>query len=267
MSALEKPTLYLLVPPSLCGNATRFGLTPAHMAYRVGGGPHLFRTQLPTPLKGGVMVLEHQGFDGEGKAEALCQEIVRECAAHGFQGVFCDFDPPVLPVLERAAALLAPTFQKRGWSLYLPPFYAAKVPNCKVVVPTALSGGSLRHHLREAIDAYGAERVVLGLEWACEDFSLPAKEGSGTPLSMEELDRLRHKRRPNIYFSGDLCAHYFTYMPTGESPHFVLFDDAESMIKKLELAREIGIREAFLPCPQRLEELSKLLGAKQKETP
>lgn len=268
MLTSEKPALHLLVPPSVQGVAAQHGLIPAHLAYRVGSGPHLFRTQLPAALKGGIMVLEHRGFDGAGQAETFCQEVIRECAVRSFQGLFCDFDiPAVIPVLERAVTLLAPAFQKRSWSLYVPQGYAANAPGAKVVVPTALSGGSLRHHLREAIDAYGLERVALGLQWSCEDFSLPAREGSGVPLSWNELKVLRQRRRPNVYFSNDLCAHYFTYMPTGESPHFVLFDDAESMAKKLDLAREMGIREAFLPYPEPPELLPALLSGKGKETP
>lgn len=267
MSPDKYPTLYLLTPPQSQNRAAAYGLTPAHLAYRVGEGPHLFRTQLPAPLTGGIMVLGHQGFRGGGRAEQLCQEIVRECAARSFQGVFCDFEEPVLPVLERAVALLAPTFQKRGWDLYAPRRYAGRVPGAKVVVSTALSGGSLRQHLREAVDTYGLERVVLGLQWSCEDFTLPARNGSGTPLSFGALAELRKKRRPSVYFSDDLCANYFTYMPTGESPHFILFDDAVSMERKLLLAREMGIGEAFLPCPEDGEELSKLLGSGKKETP
>lgn len=267
MSPKDRPTLYLLTPPQHQSKAAAYGLTPAHLAYRVGEGPHLFRTQLPTPLNGGIMVLGHQGFNGAGKAELFCQEIVRECAARNFQGVFCDFEEPAPPVLERAVALLAPTFQKRGWSLYAPRRYAGRVSGVKVVVSTAISGGSLRHHLREAIDTYGPERVVLGLQWSREDFTLPARNGSGTPLTSKDLIELRKKRRPSVYFSEDLCANYFTYMPTGGSPHFILFDDAVSIERKLLLAREMGISEVFLPCPEEEAELSKLLGGAQKETP
>ena len=197
MLTSEKPALHLLVPPSVQGVAAQHGLTPAHLAYRVGSGPHLFRTQLPATLKGGIMVLEHRGFDGAGQAETFCQEVIRECAVRSFQGLFCDFDiPAVIPVLERAVTLLAPAFQKRSWSLYVPQGYAANAPGAKVVVPTALSGGSLRHHLREAIDAYGLERVALGLQWSCEDFSLPAREGSGVPLSWNELKSFAPKTPP-----------------------------------------------------------------------
>lgn len=267
MSTPEDILLYLLVSPQRRSEATRYHLTPAHLAYRVGSGPHLFRTQLPTPLNGGVMVLDREGFDGTGKAEPFTQEVVQECAARGFQGVFCDFEGAPTSTLERIVAILSSSLSKRGWNFYVPQGYADHAPDARVVIPTALSGGSLRHYLQEAIDRYGAQRVVLGLQWSREDFILPARNGSGTSLSVAELEMVRQKRRPNVYFSEDLCAHYFTYMPTGESPHFVLFDDAVSMSRKLELARELGLREAFLPYPDPPEELSKLLEEKQKETP
>lgn len=267
MSTPGNPVLYLLTPPQKQSAAARWGLPLAHLAYRVGNGPHLFRTQLPTPPTGGIMVLDHREFDGRGKAEPICQEVVRECAARNFQGVFCDFEGVPLPILERVVTLLGQTLQNRGWSFYIPMSYATCSSSGKVVVPTALSGGSLRHHLREAIDIYGLERVAIGLQWSCEDFSLPAKNGSGVPLAASELTDLCKKRHPNIYFSNDLCANYFTYMRTGESPHFILFDDAQSMRKKLDLAREMGIREAFLPYPEKPEELSKLLDGNAKKTP
>lgn len=267
MPTPENPVLYLLTPPQRQMDAARYGLTPAHLAYRVGGGPHLYRSQLPAPLQGGVMVLDNRGFDGAGSAEGFCQEVVRECAARGFQGVFCDFEGAPMPLLERAVALLAPTFQRRGWSLYVPREYPVNAPGVKVVVSTAISGGSLRHHLREAVDTYGLERVVLGLQWSREDFTLPARTGSGVPLTAAELGEVLKKRRPSVYFSDDLCAHYFTYMPTGEAPHFILYDDAVSMAKKLQLAKEMGIQEGFLPYPEEPELLAELLGTRKKETP
>lgn len=267
MPTPENPVLYLLTPPQRQMDAARYGLTPAHLAYRVGGGPHLYRSQLPAPLQGGIMVLDNRGFDGAGSAETFCQEVVRECAARGFQGVFCDFEGAPMPLLERAMAILAPAFQKRGWSLYIPQGYSVRVPEVKVVVPTAISGGSLRYRLREAVDTYGLERVALGLQWSREDFTLPARSGSGVSLTAAELSGLMKKRRPSVYFSDDLCAHYFTYMPTGEAPHFVLYDDATSMGKKLQLAKEMGIREGFLPYPEEPGLLTELLGTGDKETP
>ena len=89
---LSKTNLLLAVPPTEMMAAQGFGLTLAHMAYRVGGGPHLFRANLPVPVRGGVMLIDDAGFDGRGDPAPFCQEVVRECAARGYTGVICDFD-------------------------------------------------------------------------------------------------------------------------------------------------------------------------------
>ena len=75
--------LILTAPPDQTRAAQRFGLPVAHVAYRVGGGPHLFRANMPVTLRGGLMVVDNTGFDGRGEAGPLCQEILRECMARG----------------------------------------------------------------------------------------------------------------------------------------------------------------------------------------
>ncbi len=57
------------------------------------------------------------------------------------------------------------------------------------------------------------------------------------------------EREPAVFFSNELCAHYFTYMNRQNGAHFVLFDDAASIRKKLYLARSLDISDALLPYP------------------
>lgn len=59
--------LILTAPPDQTRAAQRFGLPVAHVAYRVGGGPHLFRANMPVTLRGGLMVVDNTGFDGRGR--------------------------------------------------------------------------------------------------------------------------------------------------------------------------------------------------------
>ena len=75
--------LLLTAPPDQCRAALRFGLPVAHVAYRVGGGPHLFRASIPVSVRGGLMVIDNTGFDGRGEAGPFCQEVLRECMARG----------------------------------------------------------------------------------------------------------------------------------------------------------------------------------------
>ena len=80
-------------------------------------------------------------------------------------------------------------------------------------------------------------------------FPLPCPTGDGTPLTGEELDALMGRRQPVVFYSNDLCAKYFTATENGES-RFVLFDDAGSLQRKIQLGRELGIGTGFLMYPE-----------------
>ncbi len=238
--------LMLIVPPDQLKQVQGLGVTVAHQAYRVGRGPHLFRSGEPVPVRGGLMAVDAQGFDGRGEHSVLCDEMVRECAVRSFQGAVCDFEGPVLPLLERTVGELGERFARRKWRLYVPESYARCSPHTKVMVSSALSGGSLQSRLEETVRRYGPQRVTLAVERAAEDFFLPSPSGSGVPLSREELRTQLQMRQPSVFFSHELCARYFTYMSRDSGAHFVLFDDGDTIRKKLQVARGVGITSAVL---------------------
>lgn len=216
-------------------------VTPAHLAYRMGQGPHLFRTGGNPPPSGGWMVLDCRDFDGLGRIGPFCQEVVRECTARNFSGVVCDFEVGRLPPLEETVVQLGKECARRGWSLLVPEHYAACSPNTRVMISSALSGGSLELRLEEAVERFGRERVVLALQRTAEDFFLPSPTGSGRPLTRQQLRQLIQERNPSIFFSRELCARYFTYMSRESGAHFVLFDDPQTLTKKVEVARSLGL--------------------------
>ena len=111
------------------------------------------------------------------------------------------------------------------------------VPDARVVVSTALSGGTLRQRLRDACRRFGARRLALDLACVRMDFSLPAPYGTGTALTPQQLTELRGRR--TVFFSPELCARYFTYEQSGMT-HFVLFDDADTLHRKIALGTESG---------------------------
>lgn len=242
--------LILTVPPEGAKPTQANGLTPAHMAYRVGDGPHLFRAALPTASRGGYMVIDDVGFNGLGEATPLCHEILRECTARGFTGVICDFEAKPFQVLVRAVAQLGELLEKRGWPLLVPEAYAHASDKARVLVSSALSGGSLKQKLADAAERYGQSRVVLAVERTALDFYLPSPTGQGAPLTREELAARMEDLAPSVFFSDELCAHYFTYMSKQNGAHFILFDDAGSIRKKLYIARSLGITAAVLAWPQ-----------------
>ena len=247
--------LILAAPPEDVTAAQAHGLTLAHMAYRVGGGPHLFRSNQPIPARGGLMYIDDGGFDGRGTPDAFCQEVVRECAARGFGGVICAFDRK-LPLLSAVVEQLGPMLVRQGRSFYVSEPYGRCTATGRVLIPTALSGGSLRQRLGEAAERYGAGRMALAVERTAADFFLPSPDGQGRPLTREELAAKRRELSPSVFFSDELCARYFTYMNRQNGAHFVLFDDAGSIRKKLRLAEALGIDRALLCYP----EVSDLMG-------
>lgn len=131
------------------------------------------------------------------------------------------------------------------------------VPDARVVVSTALSGGTLRQRLRDACRRFGARRLALDLACVRMDFSLPAPYGTGTALTPQQLTELRGRR--TVFFSPELCARYFTYEQSGMT-HFVLFDDADTLHRKIALGTELGIPAGFLALPEAMEALPRLLG-------
>ncbi|MGI5963411.1 MAG: hypothetical protein ACOX7N_06820 [Lawsonibacter sp.] len=223
-----------------------WNVTPAHLAYRIGRGPHLFRASGDIPLRGGIMVVDNQGFDGLGNPAFVCQEILRECQARGFSGCLLDFEGR-LPPLEQIAAQLDHTFSSREMTLYVPEPYGTCAPHAKVLIPSALSGGSLAVRLEESTERFGQERIALALERVAEDFFLPSPSGSGTALTQEELRALLNRLRPSVFFSNELCARYFTYMSPDSGAHFVLFDDGDTLRRKVEVARKVGIHTFLIP--------------------
>lgn len=234
-------TFIITLPPRQLPALRSWQATPAHLAYRMGPGPHLFRAEGTAPLRGGLMVLDDRDFDPLGPTGPLCQEIVRECQARGFSGAVLDFEGR-LPPLEGIAAVLDESFARRGWTLLVPERYGLAAPHARVMIPSALSGGSLQKRLEEALERFGESRVALALEKVAEDFFLPSPTGSGQPLTGQELEELKRRLSPSVFFSGELCARYFTYMSRESGAHFVLFDDGDTLRRKVEVAHKLGIR-------------------------
>ena len=256
------PNLNLMfaAPPDQTQAALSYGVPVAHMAYRLGPGPALLRSAVPASLQGGLMMMDDQGCGG-GRGDPLpfCRQVARECAARGFQGVVADWDSPLTPALGRLARALDQTLAEREWPLYLPEDYGSHEPHARLLVSSALSGGSLRQRLTEALAQHGRERVVLALERAAEDFPLPAPKGCGTPLRLEELRQMMRRLHPNVYFSEELCAQYFTYRSQDGQVRLVLYDSQDSLRQKLQTARNAGVARCLMAYPQVADLLPGLL--------
>ena len=242
--------LILTAPPSAVQAASSYGLPIGHMAYRIGPGGHLLRANIPINLRGGLMLIDGSGFNGRADPNAFCQQVIRECTARNFDGVILDFEGKPEPLLRQIVNKLGSLLLRRGWPLYVTEDYAESSDHTRIIIPSALSGGSLSKRISEAVERFGANRVALGIQRTAEDFTLPAPNGCGTPLSREELDQRIRSRGASIFFSDELCAHYFTYMSRQSGAHFVLFDNAGSIRKKIQIARNQGLCACILAWPE-----------------
>ena len=225
-------TLYLTAAPDRLAQARAATAQLAHAAYRIGPGSQLLAAPLPAALRGGLMVVSDRQAPAVEQPEGRWAE-------------------------DRAALIrqLAPLLTAYGRRLYVPEIYAAASPETVVLLCTALSGGSLQGRLEETCAAYGAQRLALDLERLMMDFPLPCPSGEGIRLSREEL-AIRMQGR-SVFYAEDLCARYFTYRRGGQT-HFVLFDDAGTLGRKIEMGQALGIREGFVMLPE-VEDLTQFL--------
>lgn len=244
--------LYLAAAPRYLPEAGRWGLPIAHAAYTVDGGGRLAALPLPPDLRGGLLLLTGPDSPSLPQPDALCRDILRECLRRGYTGVVVGAALP-----DAALTALADLCSRYGRALYVPERSGGTVPQARVVVSTALSGGTLRRRMEEAVRRFGARRMALDLACTRMDFALPAPYGEGAALTARQLTALRDQRP--VFFSPELCARYFTYEQGGMT-HFVLFDDADTLRRKIQLGTALGIPAGFLSLPEAAEALPQLLG-------
>lgn len=225
----------------------------AHMAWAVGSGLTLLSSH-PGVLRdagGGLMVVGDQPYDrSDGDPRKLAQECLYVCRSLGLMGMVCDFEQPARGTLEAVVRECAEMFLSRGMSVYAPERYAHCHNALRVLIPTALTSGSLPNRLRQAASQYGSGRVTLEIERMSRDLPLPSPGGgNGVSISPENVSLLLSSRGAASFFSGELGARYFTYKDAAGQTHFVVYDDPGTFRYKAELAIQMGIREGFVLYP------------------
>ena len=250
--------LYLAVTPDKLREAARYTDRLAHVAYRIGRDGRLARRDLLARTRGGLMVLGDQDCGPIRDPAALCRDVWRECGNRGYGGVLADFEQSESP--DRTAFLnaLGRILARNGKGLFVPEAYGASAAQAAVLVCTALSGGNLRQRLEECQRQFGRGRVAMDLQRLRMSFPLPCPTGEGEPLSREKLAEMLERKQQSVFYSNDLCAKYFTFTDAGES-RFVLFDDADTLRRKILIGQDLGIAAGFLMYPEVEDILPELL--------
>lgn len=194
---------------------------------------------------------------------ALCRAVWNECEGRGFAGVVADFEQPFSEQFCAFLNQLCGVLWRNGRQLFVPEEYGCEVRGAVVLICTAVSGGTLRHRLEEARKQFG-NRVALDLQRVRMEFPLPCPGGEGCAMSQETLCELLDEK-PAVFFSEDLCAKYFVRV-CGCEPRFVLFDDAQTLRRKLRMAQGMGISTAFVMYPEVQDILDELWGQKSNQS-
>lgn len=243
--------LYLAAAPEQEGSVTCPLSQRVRAAYRT-DGTHLLSSPLPPQLRGGMLLLSDREAPSLSDPDTLAREVMQECLRRNYSAVVLDFESVRDDRFPARMAAWCSRYKRR---LYVPETFA-DTAGTSVLVCTAVTGGSLRSHLQQAIARYGTGRVALDLQRLMTDYPLPSS-GIGSSLPREEWAKLAAGRP--IYFSDELCARYFTWR-SGSQMHFVLYDDADTMQRKIALGDELGIAEGFLMYPEVEDIAEKLMG-------
>ena len=185
------------------------------------------------PFRGGVCAVGFEdGFQNNGNT---AKEIVSYCREYGISGAYLSSGHDLSPIVR--------ALTDNGVSVYTDGerIYDGAVE----LVSSAVSGGTLRERLTDEIRKYGKDRVALGVELVRCDFTLPARDGNGRSITLAETRELLRKHPSPSFTSDSLCVNYFFYREGG-TMHAVLYDNSRSIIEKLRLAEDLGIRTAFL---------------------
>ena len=247
--------LYLAVTPDDLSPAMACTPYLAHVAYCVGSDGHLLRAPLPVRLRGGLAVLSDREAPSGLWGEALVQELVQECLQRSYAGVVLDFEGAATPLRGSFVRSLDEALHRCHRRLLTAEEDAPHTVYASVLINTALSGGSLSARLEQAQARFGASRLVLDLQRLMMDFPLPCPSGEGDALSLAALQRLQQGR--SVFFSEELCARYFTYR-RGSATRFVLFDDGDTLRRKIQLGETLGIREGCFMYPEVADILGEL---------
>lgn len=241
--------IYLSAPAEFAAEAALHGPVSV-MAYKIGRGFHLYRTPLP---KGrlALMDVDCAGFTGFGPHGALIAELTAECRRGGYAGLCLDLPRPTPQLFAFARALDAQA-GRLGLSLFLPEPYAGCAPGSLLLMSAQNTRGTYSGRLARLCGLYGAERLALELERVYTDYPLPARAGRGTVL------RAPPAGLGTAFFSGELCANYASYRDRGRA-HLVVWDDRDTLERKLDAARKLGVGAAFLYYPHTADILPALM--------
>ena len=250
--------LYLSCTPEQIRPASAYYRNFAHVAYRIGPESTLLYSNLLIQTRGGLLSLSDLDAPTITSAQRLASAVVRECYRRGYSGVVADFEANPTQDRLQFLARLQEMLQQNQRMLYVPEAY--RMPGAVTLITTAISGGDFQTYLEDKV-RQGS--IAMDLQRLRMDFPLPAPTGEGTPLTAESFAVL--SRGQSVFYSPSLAARYFTCVQGGET-HFILYDDADTLRRKLQIGKKLGVNTAFLMYPEVADLLPALFSQPSSKT-
>ena len=213
------------------GHSALSGLCMAH---------HPQSIHIPTcPTQcGDMLIIDDSVYPLHIKAQALAQLIFQTCLSANL-GLVCDFEKTKTPFFSDLVSYLDALLHTHQLDLWIPESYATHSEFGNVMVSSELSGGYWKKHICEMIQTYPSP-IVLQLLPISMDFTLPCPTGCGRVLTPTQRECLIESYAPKIHYSPQLVCQYYTYV-VEDVVHFVLFDNRETLLEKIEIAHQLGV--------------------------
>ena len=226
------------------------------MIYRINDSGILQRVPNYTTTTRNIMGIDDKTGLSSCDIDKLFRDITNEISRRNYSGVLLNIKLENLDVgkAEKLFSLLS----QRKITYFLPIELAQMSKDAKIILPSSISGGSISEMIKNISDKYTPTRVCIEIIRNCHDFEMPAYKPDGYMLTREKFDALLDEYTPQCFFNADLGCKYFTYRQDGKI-HFVLFDDPDTAIYKINLANSHGLHGVFLLCSEWGESMSRIL--------
>lgn len=232
-------------------NLRRDNLTPCVAGFSIRRDGHFYVPNVSCFPKGGYMFITLPQNAAFRSCNMLAGEITRTAAKIGASGAVFDAGRG-----QNISSLTTAVSSRGNLKLYAP--YYSRAQNAAYIVSTAISGGNLRELIESCAEKFGAINTAVSCEMTRVDFLLPAMNGAGRDITLDETKRLIEKYRSPSFYSDDLEINYFGYRDRGQM-HMVLYDNSGSLRRKAKLAASLGIDECFIPYAETKSIIEKII--------
>lgn len=207
------------------------------LIYKIGNG-NLLKEKINYFFDNQIMGIYDENFSNEENIKKICDDILFDYNSLNFKGIYLDFN------YENSVELVSKLDQyayRNQIELYVPKAFAKVTNHAKIVIDMGISGGNISDILEYTKMEFGKDRVCAKISYNIRKFIVPnSQDSEGEILLNVDL----HDKE--VFFSELLCTNYYTTMISEDKCEFVIFDNIQSLYKKIEVLHKVGIKNIFM---------------------